>query len=78
MGSSPGRLFNSLPVDAVIEVVLGHWIGDCIKPLEVGKEGKVPLSGHWVATRAIHFLVGVWNRCWLWLWHFFSKRFSRP
>lgn len=59
MGSSPGRLFKSLPVDAVIEVVLGHRIGDCIKPLEVGKEGKVPPSCQLAVTRAIHFLVGI-------------------
>ena len=59
MGSSPGRLFNSLPVDAVIEVVLGHRIGDCIKPLEVGKEGNVPPSGQLAVTPVIHFLVGI-------------------
>ena len=59
MGSSPGRLFNSLPVSAVIEVVLGHRIGDGIKPLEVGKEGKVPPSGQLAVTPVIHFLVGI-------------------
>ncbi|MEE2604062.1 MAG: hypothetical protein VX595_13420 [Pseudomonadota bacterium] len=46
-------------MSAVIEVVLGHRIGDCIKPLEVGKEGKVPPSGQLAVTPVIHFLVGI-------------------